>query len=78
MASQFDSLKDRAHRADQIIREPKSYKICFGCDSIVGIDVNICPNCHAYRFESDVKQIVAQAKLLGSREKQTVLASDLD
>jgi hypothetical protein len=78
MASHFESLNDRAKRADQIIREPGSYKICFGCDSIVSADVAICPNCHAYRFEEDETLIVAQAKLLGSREKQTVLASDFD
>ncbi|MEM7147799.1 MAG: hypothetical protein AAF591_22040 [Verrucomicrobiota bacterium] len=78
MASHFDNLKDRAHRADQIIREPKAFKICFGCDSIVAAEVTLCPNCHAYRFETEEKLIVAQAKLLGSREKQTVLASDFD
>jgi hypothetical protein len=78
MASHFETITDRAKRADQIIREPGSYKICFGCDSIVSSEVAICPNCHAYRFEEDKDLVIAQAKLLGSREKKTVLASDFD
>ena len=47
---QNDALDDRARRADKIIKNPKNYKICAGCESIVAKKVIICPNCHAYRY----------------------------
>jgi RNA polymerase subunit RPABC4/transcription elongation factor Spt4 len=48
-----------------------------GCDSIVASKVNICPNCHAYRFEIDADTVVAQAKALSTREQNSVVAEDL-
>lgn len=48
-----------------------------GCDSIVATKVNICPNCHAYRFEADESFVVAQAKALSTREQNSVVAEDL-
>jgi len=68
----------RAKQAAKIIENPQNYKVCVGCDSIVGIKVALCPNCHAYRFSADDKTVVSQAKVLGSREKHSVLASDLE
>ena len=78
MASEPDPLQERARSADKIIRNPAKYKICMGCDSIVASEVATCPNCHAYRFEEDSERVVAQARLLGSREKRTVLPSDFE
>jgi hypothetical protein len=48
-----------------------------GCDSIVASKVNICPNCHAYRFECDEDAVVTQARALSSREQNSVVAEDL-
>ncbi len=48
-----------------------------GCDSIVATKVNICPNCHSYRFRGDENFVVAQAKALSSREQNSVVAEDL-
>ena len=70
-------MDDRAKRADKIIRDPGSYKICEGCDSIVAAKVVTCPNCHSYRFESSAERIVDQARELGRREQHSVLATDL-
>ncbi|MFV1994394.1 MAG: hypothetical protein ACC661_03065 [Verrucomicrobiales bacterium] len=70
------SLQERVARAEKIIRDPGSYKICHGCESILTADVSACPNCHAYRFEEDWSLIVAQAKRLSGRERTTTLVGD--
>ncbi len=77
MADQSKSLLDRARRAQKIVENPDKYKICEGCESIVAVKVNICPNCHSYRFEGDELLVVRQAKALGSREQQSVVTEDL-
>ncbi|MEO0415112.1 MAG: hypothetical protein AAF226_09200 [Verrucomicrobiota bacterium] len=71
------ALADRAKRARRIVRNPALYKVCMGCDSIVATKVNICPNCHSYRFEADESYVVTQAKTLSSREQNSVVAEDL-
>ena len=73
-----NTLNERARRADKIVRNPKKYKICVGCESIVAEKVALCPNCHAYRFIADEERVVAQAQALGKREARSVLATDLD
>jgi hypothetical protein len=73
-----EPLNERARRADKIVRNPAKYKICEGCESIVAEKVAICPNCHAYRFNTDEKRVIAQAQALGQREARSVLAADLD
>ena len=75
---QNDALNERAKRADKIIRNPKKYKICAGCESIVAQKVNLCPNCHAYRFVDSESLVVAQAQELGQREAKSVLGSDFE
>ena len=47
---QNEGLIERAQKAHKIIKNPRKYKICSGCESIVAQKVTICPNCHAYRF----------------------------
>ncbi len=71
------ALLDRARRAQKIVDNPSKYKICEGCESIVAVKVNICPNCHSYRFEADEDCVVKQARALGSREQQSVVSEDL-
>ncbi|MEM0970616.1 MAG: hypothetical protein AAF191_02825 [Verrucomicrobiota bacterium] len=79
MATEFakQNLLDRARRAQKIIESPGKYKICEGCESIVASKVNVCPNCHSYRFEGQEDLVVAQARALGSREQQSVVSEDL-
>ena len=72
-----NTLLDRARRAQKIIECPGKYKICEGCKSIVAAKVNVCPNCHSYRFEEDQGLVIAQARALGSREQQSVVSEDL-
>lgn len=77
MTEEPTALADRAKRARRIVRNPALYKVCMGCDSIVATKVNICPNCHSYRFEENEEEVVAQAKALSTREQNSVVAEDL-
>ena len=77
MGKEDPSLIERAKRARRIARNPMQYKVCGGCDSIVTTKVNLCPNCHGYRFENDLSYVVKQAKALSEREQKTVLSEDL-
>ena len=70
-------MSERAELAAEIAENPRRYKICEGCDSIVARRVATCPNCFGYRFNTAKKAIVDQARLLGSREKTSVTAEDL-
>lgn len=71
------SIDSRREKAARIAANPQSYQVCEGCDSIVGISVALCPNCHSYRFDATAPRVIAQAKLLGSREQRSVTADDL-
>ena len=68
---------DRAASAARIIDNPAAYKVCEGCDSIVGAATSLCPNCHSYRFEPSAERVIKQARILGSRDQQSVTAQDL-
>ena len=68
---------ERAKRARRIVKNPTQFKVCMGCDSIVASKVNICPNCHAYRFQLDADAVISQAKALSTREQNSVVAEDL-
>ena len=76
--TQNEALNERAQRAHKIIRNPRKYKICSGCESIVAQKVNICPNCHAYRFVDNENLVIAQAQQLGKREAKSVLSGDFE
>lgn len=68
---------DRAAAAAKITNNPSGYKVCEGCDSIVGIGAALCPNCHSYRFDVTPERVILQAGILGSREQTSVTAEDL-
>ena len=68
---------NRAAAAAKIASNPTGYKVCEGCDSIVGSGAALCPNCHSYRFDDSPVRVIGQAKLLGSREQTSVTANDL-
>lgn len=69
--------KERSRKAEKIIADPGEFKICEGCESIVAERVSICPNCYGYRFNAELETVIAHARLLGSREQQSVVADDL-
>jgi hypothetical protein len=68
---------DRAETAARIAANPAGYKVCEGCDSIVGSGTAICPNCHSFRFDARRDRVVSQARILGAREQTSVTADDL-
>lgn len=77
MPTLADSPPDRAKQADKIVKDPGNYKICQGCDSIVLLKTHTCPNCASYRFEESTEAVIKQARLLGNRERRSVVQADL-
>jgi hypothetical protein len=71
------SSNSRKATAAKIAANPSSYKVCEGCDSIVGIAAPLCPNCHSFRFDAESARVVSQARILGSRDQTSVTADDL-
>jgi len=70
-------MATRQEIAQKIASEPSAYKVCEGCSSIVVRATDLCPNCHAYRFNDREEDVISQAKLLGSRPATSVTLSDL-
>ncbi len=70
-------ITDRMQKAKEIAANPSQFKVCEGCDSIAGILADVCPNCHAYRFDESPSKVVDQAIYLGSRKKTSVTTADL-
>ncbi len=68
---------NRAAAAAKIAANPAGYKVCEGCDSIIGNGAALCPNCHSYRFDASPQRVIVQARILGSREQTSVTADDL-
>jgi hypothetical protein len=71
------SHNPRQATAAKIAANPTGYKVCEGCDSIVGSAAPLCPNCHSFRFDSAPARVISQARILGSRDQTSVTASDL-
>lgn len=70
-------MDSRKEIAQKIVKNPDGYKVCEGCDSIVVVSVQICPNCHGYRYDVTEEAVVEQAQILGDREQTSVTAEDL-
>lgn len=68
---------DRQKKAQEIASNPSSYKVCEGCDSIVGAGATTCPNCHGYRFDAEPGRVVDQAIYLGARKQTSVTVEDM-
>jgi hypothetical protein len=67
----------REQKAARIAANPSAYKVCEGCDSIVGAGAALCPNCHSFRFDASPERVTKQALFLGSREQSSVTAEDI-
>jgi hypothetical protein len=57
----------RASNARQVLNTPERYKICETCFSLVPRSDALCPFCQAYRFNTNVENVIKLAKLLGNR-----------
>ena len=69
--------ESRQAKAAKIAANPAGFKVCEGCDSIVGAGAVLCPNCHSYRFDGSAERVILQAQALGAREQTSVTAVDL-
>ena len=65
--------QSRLDKAKLIIDRPGDFKVCEACGSTA-----VCPNCNAYRFDSNTEYVVEQAVLLASREQRSVTPEDLE
>lgn len=68
--------KNREEIAAKIKQKPSGYKVCEGCGSIVMKKASVCPNCNAYRFDSNAETVLAQADLLASRDPLSIDRDD--
>jgi hypothetical protein len=73
----MNAPESRQDKARKIAADAASYKVCEGCDSIVGMRTVLCPNCHSFRFDESPQRVITQSHLLGSREQNSVTSSDL-
>jgi len=69
--------EDRLAKAQRIARNPSAYKVCEGCDSIIGVAAALCPNCHSFRFDRASTRVIEQALALGAVNQKSVTAEDL-
>ena len=77
MAMKEPINNERLKKAQEIASNPSSYKVCEGCDSIVGSGAVTCPNCHGYRFDTEPGRVVDQAIFLGARKQTSVTVEDM-
>lgn len=63
----------RRQIAELISRHPELYKVCCGCEAIVREAAAVCPQCNAYRFETEANIIREQAIILADRLPTTWL-----
>jgi len=68
---------ERLTSALEIVLEPKFYKVCEGCDSILFKKTIICPSCKSYRFNESEGYIINTATELAFEEKKSVIQDDL-
>jgi predicted ATP-dependent serine protease len=68
------NMVERSEKAARIIAQPKQFKICESCESLVARRVALCPNCNGYRFDEAPESVAEQAKLLASKVQSTVPA----
>ena len=68
---------DRQKKAQEIASNPSSYKVCEGCDSIVGSAAVTCPHCHGDRCDAEPGRVVDQAIYLGARKQTSVTVEDM-
>ncbi|MBR2125449.1 MAG: hypothetical protein IJ943_01795 [Akkermansia sp.] len=68
---------DRREIATTVSNDPSSYKLCAVCGSIVDKSVTNCPDCYAYRFDSDPSHVADAALDLAVKPQRAVSHFDL-
>lgn len=70
------TLASRLAAAARIKENPKNFKVCESCGSIVARKAHCCPNCNAYRFDEDPEHVCQQADMLASRAPLSIESKD--
>ncbi|MFQ3670601.1 MAG: hypothetical protein SNJ84_04005 [Verrucomicrobiia bacterium] len=70
------TLESRLAAAARIKENPRLFKVCESCGSIVAKKAVSCPNCNAYRFDDDPAHVCEQADLLASRAPLSIESKD--
>lgn len=61
---------DSREIAGTVMNDPGSYKLCTVCGSIVDKTAGICPDCYAYRFDTDPGHVADAALDLATKPRQ--------
>lgn len=68
---------DRREIATTVANDPTSYKLCEVCGAIVDKEAPSCPDCYAYRFDTNTSHVADAALDLAVKPRQTVSHFDL-
>jgi hypothetical protein len=58
------SCDNRKAVADEVLREPFRFHVCETCLSITERTRGLCPNCHAYRFNFNIENVIFAARIV--------------
>lgn len=70
-------FSSRKEAAEYVAKKYKQFKVCEGCESVVSNQLPICPICYTYRFDASKEAVISTSLRIGSRERETLLDSDL-
>lgn len=57
----------KRQRLAAICGNPGLWKVCEGCERVVGVIHDFCPKCHAYRFDRAAERVKAAARKAARR-----------
>ena len=68
--------RSKRQRLAQIERNPSIWQVCEGCESVVSTQANVCPRCHAYRFDGDKARVIRIARRIVRQKEDELPLSD--
>lgn len=63
--------------ATTVANDPGSYKLCLVCGALVDKAAAVCPDCMAYRFDTDAEHVLNAALDLGKAPSPAVTHLDV-
>ncbi len=64
--------KERKDIAKEILDHPQNFKICEVCGAVIPKSEDICPECYAYRFNEDEKEVCDRVIDLAGKPQKAV------
>jgi hypothetical protein len=68
---------ERREIATTIANDPTNYKLCAVCGAIIARDAASCPDCYAYRFDTDTTHVQDAALDMAIKPQTAVRHFDL-